>query len=241
MHHWRRWLHEGSPPPLRAEIGRLHCKRSRATLQQQQIQATSLEDWQDVAAKVAEEPEIQSSEVRAFSFPASASSFPILSLPTASTPSGQGEKVAHVPTLEPSASKTQPANCSAASILVINSPGNINGHCYRQKLKIEEEHQKRVEDIAELANICGEVDRKEDSARVGHGGQVDTHVRKEGIVRVGHGGNTKHARVEFDKHDMSIKQPAQAPAKQPAQASATAIVGHGGMSGGKEYQQSQEV
>ena len=56
----------------------------------------------------------------------------------------------------------------------------------------------------------------------------------EGIVRAGHSGNkSKHARIEFDKHDMSIKQPAQASAKQPAQAPATAIAGHGGTSGGK--------
>ena len=57
--------------------------------------------------------------------------------------------------------------------------------------------------------------------------------RAEGIVRDGHGGNKKHARVEFDKHGMSIKRPAQAPAKQAAQAPAAAIVGHGGMLGGK--------
>ena len=81
----------------------------------------SLEDWRDVAAKVAEESEIQSSEVLAFSL--SASAFPMFSLPTASAPSGQGEKVAHLPPLAPSAPTAQPANCSAASIFVINSPG----------------------------------------------------------------------------------------------------------------------
>ena len=70
--------------------------------------------------------------------------------------------------------------------------------------------------MAELANICGEVDRKEDIAGVGHGGNKN-----------------KHGRIKFGKHDMSVKQPAQAPATQPAQASTTAIVGHGGMSGGK--------
>ena len=66
-----------------------------------------LEDWQDSAAKVVDEPKICSSEALRFSLCSSA--FPILSLPTASTPGGQGKKAAHVPTLAPSALTAQPA------------------------------------------------------------------------------------------------------------------------------------
>ena len=150
--------------------------------------------------------------------------FPVLSLPTTSSPSGQGEKVVHVPILASTAMSAQPANCVAASIAVINRPGHFLGPDYGDHLAGALSGQ----------DYGGEFYPKESIAGVGYGGQVYIHARKESIVRVGHGGNTnKHARIEFDKHDMSIKQPAQASAKQPAQAPATAIVGHGGISGGK--------
>ena len=106
-----------------------HCNSNR-------FWALSLEDWQDVAAKVADELKIRSSMVLNLSFCASA--FPILSLPTTSSPSGQGEKVMHVPILASTAPSAQPANCSAASIAVVNNQrtnigpdhgANIAGNC----------------------------------------------------------------------------------------------------------------